>query len=245
MSVPAAAVISAERYVQKGLSKDAACAIVSVLYAGESGLNPGPQPGSAGTDRGGVLYPSGAMGIASWNGPRQQALNTFAQKKGASPWDLNTQLDFVLTECANSYPEVWKFISANPSLPYVQIIPIFVRQYENPKNPQAEIDRALAFARELYPAISSQPVPTTPDPQSSATMPILQIIQIMEGLASIMQALAPVITKVHEDLAKAHAANPQPSPMPATIDIPALAQELGPLLQQILMQLPHPTQAKS
>jgi Phage tail lysozyme len=185
MSVPAVAITSAERYVQKGLSKDAACAIVSVLYAGESGLNPGPQPGTSGTDRGGILFQNGAMGIASWNGPRQTSLANYALRKKVSPWDLNAQLDFVLTECANSYPEVWKCIKSQAS--YGTIIQEFVEKYENPKNPVAEIEKAVAFARQLYPHVSSAPVVPQPVPVP-VPGPVTQVPQMNPLLVQLITA---------------------------------------------------------
>ena len=103
MSTPQVAIDAVTHYLQKGIARGPAIGIVSVLYAGESQLNPGPQPSTVTTDHGGVLYANGAYGIASWNGPRQQALANFAAAKGLPVGAVNTQLDFVLTECANSY----------------------------------------------------------------------------------------------------------------------------------------------
>lgn len=165
MSVPQVAIDSVNHYLSKGISKDVAVGIVSVLYAGESRLNPGSQ-GSQSTETGGVLNSSGAYGIASWNGPRQKNLQDFAAKKNLPVGDINTQLDFVLTECANSYPAVWAAIQ-KPGITYADFIQVFVEKYEVPAQPAAEIARAKAFADALYPAITGVPAPT-PVPVPSA-----------------------------------------------------------------------------
>lgn len=252
MTVPIVAITSAERYVQKGLTKDAACAIISVLYAGESGLNPGPQPATSGTDRGGILYAHGAMGIASWNGPRQQILANFAARKGESAWALNTQLDFVLTECANNYPEVWNLIRSDSTrTTYPQIIPAFVEKYENPKSPQQEIERALTFARELYPLISTpsipsqptpQPIPTLPQP-TRTTMPQEMLIQLGVQLAvAVFEGLMNSIAKQSQGLGNTGPLPPfQPTPAPPPFD----PQDFAKVLAQELAQVLHPTQPKS
>ena len=250
MTVPIVAITSAERYVQKGLTKDAACAIVSVLYAGESGLNPGPQPATSGTDHGGILYQHGAMGIASWNGSRQQALANFAARKGESAWALNTQLDFVLTECANSYRTVWEYISLG-SKNYYDIIPIFVREYENPKNPQQEIERAITFARELYPLISSPQIPSQPTPRPIPTlpqttrtaMPQEMLIQLGVQLAvAVFEGLMNSIAKQSQGLGNTGPLPPfQPTPAPPPFD----PQDFAKVLAQELAQVLHPTQPKA
>jgi hypothetical protein len=125
-----------------------------------------------------VLNPSGAYGIASWNGPRQAALAAFASTKGLDVALVNTQLLFVLTEAANSYPKVWAAIT-NPNLTYDQIIPIFVADYENPADHAKEIAAALAIAVELIQVVPSVvpsacvviPQPESAPPSTSVAKP--------------------------------------------------------------------------
>lgn len=136
-----------EHYLGKGLTKDVAVGIVAVLMA-ESSLNPGSQ-GVQSTETPGALNPSGAYGIASWNGPRQAVLSAFATKKGLNPADLTTQLDFVLTEAANSYPTMWAAIR-DTSTTYSVMITEMVDTYEIPADKPGEISRAMAFAIDMY-----------------------------------------------------------------------------------------------
>jgi hypothetical protein len=173
--VPQVAVDAVTFLMGKGITKDVAVGIVSVLYAGESALNPGSQ-GAQSTEMPGALNPSGAYGIASWNGPRQAALQAFATKEGLPVGAVNTQLAFVLTESANSYPTVWAAIQ-KAGMTYANFIPIFVESYESPANPTAEISRSLAFAATLYPAVPAvaapAPIPpTAPQPAPAPQTPV-------------------------------------------------------------------------
>jgi hypothetical protein len=144
----------------KHLTKDVAVGIVSVLYR-ESSLNPGSQ-GVQKTETPGALNGSGAFGIASWNGPRQQALANYAKTFGLNVANLTTQLDFVLTEAANSYSQFWAAIQ-NPASTYEQVIQVMVDTYEIPADKPKEIADALAIAKDIYAAYPDQP-PVTPAP---------------------------------------------------------------------------------
>lgn len=159
-------------YLSKGISKAAACGLVAVLVS-ESNLNPGSQ-GVQSTETPGALNPSGAYGIASWNGARQQALKDFGTRKGLDPSVLTTQLDFVLTEAANSYPKVWAAIG-NPTTTYSDMVTLMVDEYENPADHQGEINRALPVAAALFaepidPATAPVPTPAPP-PAPPAPVP--------------------------------------------------------------------------
>lgn len=165
-----------EHYLGKGLTKDVAVGIVAVLMA-ESSLNPGSQ-GVQSTETPGALNPSGAYGIASWNGPRQAVLSAFATKKGLNPADLTTQLDFVLTEAANSYPTMWAAIR-DTSTTYSVMITEMVDTYEIPADKPGEISRAMAFAIDMYsntftPSLpaAGAPVVATPVTPPTVTSPI-------------------------------------------------------------------------
>jgi Phage tail lysozyme len=169
MTVPLIAQSSILHYINdKGLTKDIAVGIVSCLYY-ESKLNSGSQ-GVQSTETPGTLNPSGAYGIASWNGPRQAALKSFADNKGLNVSDLNTQLDFVLTESANSYPTVWAAIQGSSS--YENFIPIFVAHYENPADHQKEIDAAMSYANAWYPLITTSPIVVAPPPATVTLPPV-------------------------------------------------------------------------
>lgn len=208
MTVSSIAIGAVQFYRAKGISKDAAVAIVSVLWY-ESKLKPGGQ-GSQSTETPGALNAAGAYGIASWNGPRQQALSSFAIKHGLIVGELDTQLAFVLTEMANSYYKSWTAINSADN--YAQIIPIIVAEYENPKDHQAEINGAMTFASELYPAIPEaipaipKAAPATapkPSAQPSAetgaqTMPPIDPALI----ATLVQLFAPIAESLLAGLVK-------------------------------------------
>ena len=108
-AVPKVQITARDYYVlTKGIPLGAAVALVSVLYY-ESKLNPGSQ-GYQTTETPGALNSYGAYGIASWNRPRQQDLLNFATQHNLAVNALDTQLAFVLTEIANSYPNCWAAI---------------------------------------------------------------------------------------------------------------------------------------
>lgn len=159
------------------IGRNAAAAIVGVLNY-ESKLDPNAH-NDTGTDAGGVLNSKGAIGVAQWNGDRQGALLKFATEKGLNWQDIATQLDFVLTECANSYKAVWAAIQGNGDA--ADIVSIFVRSYENPAKPEPEIAGALETAQALLdmvpspapviaptPPPSPAPVIASPDPEIAA-----------------------------------------------------------------------------
>lgn len=78
--------------VQRGLPDHVADAFV-MNFQDESGLNPGINeaapivPGSR-----------GGFGLAQWTGPRRRQLEAFAAQRGTPVSDMDTQLDFLMTE---------------------------------------------------------------------------------------------------------------------------------------------------
>jgi hypothetical protein len=152
-----------DRYLSKGIQSGGAVALASVLYY-ESRLNPGSQ-GYQSTEHGGVLNPHGAYGIPSLNGPRQKDLLDYATAHNLPVDHLDTQLDFVLTEIANSYPKSWAAIRSSAS--YQSIVPIIVDEYENPRDKPKEINGALVIAAALA-SLPAQQVPPAPVPQGPA-----------------------------------------------------------------------------
>ncbi len=197
--IPQVAVGAVQFYRSRGISKDSAVAIVAVLWY-ESKLRPGSQ-GSQSTEVPGTLNPGGAYGIASWNGPRQAVLASFAQKKGLNVGDLDTQLAFVLTEMANSYPKSWAAIMS-PALGYAEIIPVIVAEYENPKDHQAEINGAMVFAPQLYGVIPQVAPVVQPIPQPLTGVTTLPPID-PAILAALVQVLAPIVESALAGLVKA------------------------------------------
>jgi hypothetical protein len=170
MTLQTTGVKAATFLMSKGMFRNAAITIPAVCWY-ESKLNPGPQ-GVQSTETPGALNPGGAYGICSWNGDRQQGLADFAKAKNLPVDQLETQLWFVLNEAANRYPKTWAALT-NPQFTYEHMIPVFVADYENPKDHQREIEGSLAFARELAPLVPNiQPTPETPTPPVLAPSPI-------------------------------------------------------------------------
>ena len=141
----------------KGISKPAAVGIVSVLKV-ESDLNPLSE-NNTGSENPGAINPQGSFGLNQANGPRQQNLLNFAKKKGLDYKDADTQLWEILNEMANDYHKTWAVVN-NPASTYAEVIDVMVRDYERPKEPDAEIAAATKHAEE-YIAYNID-VPSTP-----------------------------------------------------------------------------------
>lgn len=77
--------------VQRGLPGHVADAFV-MNFQDESALNPGIEEGVAN------VHGTKGFGLAQWTGPRRDALTSFAQQRGAPVSDVDTQLDFLMTE---------------------------------------------------------------------------------------------------------------------------------------------------
>lgn len=174
---------SIDHLIAKGIQTNVAMGIVAVLYR-ESRLNPGSQ-GNQASERGGVLNPNGAYGIASWNGPRQGDLQAFAAKKGLPVDDVNTQLDFVLTESANSYPDVWAAIQKQ-GISISDFITVFVDKYEIPKDTGTEIADSLAIANGYVANYVVNPPVTPPNPPivDNELMVLSQVLALLGTVVS-------------------------------------------------------------
>lgn len=95
----------ASRLVQNGLSPNAAAGIVSNLGA-ESSFNTrarNPGDGRDGSD---------SIGLAQWNGPRAQALMSFAQESGKDWRDPDVQADFIARELRTTEAGAGKAIAS-------------------------------------------------------------------------------------------------------------------------------------
>jgi hypothetical protein len=190
-------------YLAKGVGRNAAAGIVGVLSF-ESALNP-ISANNSGTETGGVINPKGSYGLAQWNGPRQAALAEFASGKNMDVAALETQLDFVLTECANSFPSVWAAIEADMNV--ADFVSLFVRSYENPAKPEPEIAGALATAQSLLalpvtaniPPIPAQAsprdigAPLAPVAPAGVIAPIDPEIAALEALYSILTPFPAIV----------------------------------------------------
>lgn len=185
MSIPQVALDAANHYLSKGVSRAVAIGAPAVFMV-ESGLDPKSE-NNTGTETGGAINPKGSIGIAQWNGPRQADLKSFADKKKLDPLALNTQLDFFLTECANSYPIVWAAIR-NPSITSQQFITTMVDDYEIPADKPAEIAKALAFAAQIDAALPTTPVPVLP-PIPTVEVIATQIKDVIAILNSLLKSL--------------------------------------------------------
>ena len=82
-----------------GLDHGPATKIASVVHI-ESGGYTGSFGGQP-TERGGVLNPGGAYGLAQFNGPRQGQLAAFAARAGGSPSDPGIQTRFIVQDAQN------------------------------------------------------------------------------------------------------------------------------------------------
>lgn len=77
--------------VQRGLPDHVADAFI-MNFQDESGLNPGIEEQVAN------VHGTKGFGLAQWTGPRRDALTQFAQSQGRPVSDVDTQLDFLMTE---------------------------------------------------------------------------------------------------------------------------------------------------
>jgi Phage tail lysozyme len=148
-----------------------AVGIVSVLWY-ESKLNPNAQPAD-GVDRGGVLNPSGAYGIASWNGPRQATLQAFATTENLDVNSVNTQ----------------------SGATYTDLIPTMVQTYEDPAaiDMTPEINGSLANAALFAIAVINQPQPL-PTPAPTSDPNITALATFFQSLQAPLQTFETALT---------------------------------------------------
>lgn len=81
--------------VQRGLPPHVADAFV-MNFQDESGLNPGIE------EREFNVHGTKGFGLAQWTGPRRRQLEAFARQRGTPVSDVDTQLDFLMTELQGS-----------------------------------------------------------------------------------------------------------------------------------------------
>ncbi len=100
----------------------------------ESGLNPGINeiaplvPGSR-----------GGFGLMQWTGPRRRQLEAFAQQRGTSPSDVDTQLDFMMEELRTTEAKAAESIFSAPDAgtAATEIVNKFLRPAEEHRSRRA------------------------------------------------------------------------------------------------------------
>lgn len=82
----------------------------------------------SGLDPSAVNPAEGAVGLAQWEGGRGAALQSFAASRGASPTDLQTQLDFAYSEFQGPESGAWRALMASTTA--TQAADVVDSQYE-------------------------------------------------------------------------------------------------------------------
>ena len=126
-----------EGLVQRGMPPHIAEAF-AINFKDESGLNPGINEISP-------LVPGsrGGFGLAQWTGPRRKQLEAFAAQRGRPVSDMDTQLDFLMTELQGSESRAAKSIFSAQDTP--QAAAAILNKFLRP----AESHRARREARYL------------------------------------------------------------------------------------------------
>lgn len=133
--VPDSAQGAYQYYVSKGLDPHMAAGIVGNLVQ-ESGLNPNA-----------VNKKSGAFGAAQWLGARKRNFFNWATQNQLNPYDLYTQLDYVLTEPQESQ----RMLSAlKATRTPEQASQVFADVYERMGKNEANYARRAGVAKKLY-----------------------------------------------------------------------------------------------
>lgn len=119
-------------YLNRGVKPNVAAGIVGNLYK-ESGLNP-MAVGDKGT----------AFGVAQWRGNRLSNLKKYANSRGRSYTDLNTQLDFILDEQGEN-----QVLSLMGNQTPEEAAKTFADKYERPNPKYADYSTRSSVAKQL------------------------------------------------------------------------------------------------
>jgi hypothetical protein len=84
----------------------------------------------------------GGFGLAQWTGPRRRELEAFAQSRGTSVSDLDTQLDFLMSELQGSESQAAQSIFAAQDTPTAA--DAILRQFLRPA-PEHQTSRSAAY----------------------------------------------------------------------------------------------------
>ena len=91
-----------------------------------------------------------SVGIAQWRESRKQALIKFANKKGKSPNDISTQVDYLMHEINNqSFYSETKRALFNPNLSASDTAAVFTKNFERPANASMEGKKRGAIATQM------------------------------------------------------------------------------------------------
>jgi len=123
----------------------------------ESGFNP-----QASGDNG------NAFGVFQWNGPRMHALQSYAHSNGRDAGDLNTQLDYLMTELQGPESGAWSKIKATGNANDAALA--VLNYFERP----AEANRARRAADYAGANVNSLAVPQ-PQQNALAMLPRIQL----------------------------------------------------------------------
>lgn len=142
-----------DELIERGMPAHVADGFVT-NFRDESGLNPTINeaapvvPGSR-----------GGYGLAQWTGPRRVALERFAQSRGTNPGDMDTQLDFLMTELQGPESRAASAIYAAPdaSSAATAVLNRFLRPAEEHRQ-----RREARYSGGVAP-IPSQGMPSQPD----------------------------------------------------------------------------------
>jgi hypothetical protein len=144
--------------VQRGIPLHIAQGMVANMMV-ESRLDPGINeiapvvPGSR-----------GGYGLNQWTGPRRRQFEAFAQERGTSFDDLNTQLDFTLWELQNTERGAWNALQGADDP--VEAARIYSERFLRPGIPH--LDRRLDYARQFAGLEPGENALAAPMPQDRA-----------------------------------------------------------------------------
>lgn len=128
----AAAQAAHQHYVNKGLPEHVSAGIVGNLMQ-ESGLNPHVK-GDNGK----------ATGIAQWHPDRFKGLTSWAEREKRNPYDLTTQLDYILEEPGEGQKVLQKLLQTTSA---EEAAVIFSNTYERPNKKFAANDKRAGYAK--------------------------------------------------------------------------------------------------
>lgn len=154
-------------FVAQGLAPHQAAGIVGNLQ-GESGQGLNPNAVNKGDGRDG----SDSIGIGQWNGTRAQALKAYADSKGTSWNDLNTQLEFLHSELKG--PEAKAYAALNAAQTPEEAGQAMLA-YERPKDwnkAGAHPERAQYAAKAFAAYGQRQPQPVLAAPAAPLSTPL-------------------------------------------------------------------------
>lgn len=123
---------------QMGWQRPAAAGIAGNV-AGESGVS--LTPGAVGDS-------GNSIGLAQWNGPRAQALQTYARQRGKNWDDPQTQVQFLNHEIDTQYPDLRDRLNAisNPA----SAANVFMNTYERPAERMRNGAIRGQYAQQIY-----------------------------------------------------------------------------------------------